>query len=648
MTVSYLDVDDEITNAVSRLRVAEDRDVLLVLPPGSHIATSRINFRLLAREARERHKRLAISSGEAGTRAVAVSAGLPAFASVDEWQEGIRLLRGRPDSSEAVAPPLPSDVDELPSPRLPSGKGNPPAPTRSASAGGQRAPREPRERSERGRSADGGASPGSPEPTERSGIRAAPAPPRTRASGGAGTAAVTAAAAGSAGAGNAGGGRAADLPPSALNASVASDVWPPTAVPGEGRHELPGRDAPRTTGNTRVEGQERPARRRRVLLAALLAVLALFVVIGGTAAYVLLPSATVRVRPPTQRAGPITLNVRADPAATDPDGAAGVVPAETITFPLEATGTFSATGVEVTQSSAQGAVVFENLDPSDENSVPAGAIVATDSDVRFATVAAVTVPASTIEGRTVVPGRAEVGVRAVSPGPAGNVAANAIRNVPATEDPALLEVRNPAATTGGSRTETRFVRDADYTAAVAELETQLDAALADALERRDAAPEGMTLFVETGRRGEATPEPTADAIVGAEAQEFEVTVTAEGTALAVDESTLEPMAADRLTASVPPGWELFDDSVETSHESGQVGEDGSITFAVRAVAEQWRPLDPQALRAEIRGLPVDEARTRLSEHGEVEIETWPGFATAIPTIDSRLELQVLPPSRATP
>ncbi len=376
--------------------------------------------------------------------------------------------------------------------------------------------------------------------------------------------------------------------------------------------------------------------------------LALFVVIGGTAAYVLLPSATVRVRPPTQRAGPITLNVRADPAATAPDRAAGVVPAETITFPLEATGTFAATGVEVTQSNAQGAVVFENLDPSDENSVPAGAIVATDSDVRFATVAAVTVPASTIQGRTVVPGRAEVGVRAVTPGPAGNVAANAIRNVPATENPALLEVRNPSATAGGSRTETRFVEDADYTAAVAELEAQLDTALADALQRRDAAPEGMTLFVETGQRGDATPDPAADAVVGEELEEFDVTLTAEGTALAVDESSLEPLAAERLTESVPAGWELFDNSVETSHDNGQVGEDGSITFAVRAVAEQWRPLDPQALRAEIRGLPVDEARQRLSEPGEVEIETWPGFATAIPTIDSRLELQVLPPARATP
>ncbi|MBA2253634.1 MAG: hypothetical protein H0W07_00785, partial [Chloroflexi bacterium] len=52
MTVCYFDLDDEITNAVSRVRVAHDALVTLVLPSGSRIATSRINFLILAREAR--------------------------------------------------------------------------------------------------------------------------------------------------------------------------------------------------------------------------------------------------------------------------------------------------------------------------------------------------------------------------------------------------------------------------------------------------------------------------------------------------------------------------------------------------------------------------------------------------------------------
>ena len=54
--VFYLDVDDEITSAAARIRSSEDPRVGLVVPPGSRIATSRINFRLLAREALERNR----------------------------------------------------------------------------------------------------------------------------------------------------------------------------------------------------------------------------------------------------------------------------------------------------------------------------------------------------------------------------------------------------------------------------------------------------------------------------------------------------------------------------------------------------------------------------------------------------------------
>jgi len=58
MTVCYFDIDDEITNAVFRVRAADSSLVTLVLPRGSRIATSRINFLILAREARARSRTL--------------------------------------------------------------------------------------------------------------------------------------------------------------------------------------------------------------------------------------------------------------------------------------------------------------------------------------------------------------------------------------------------------------------------------------------------------------------------------------------------------------------------------------------------------------------------------------------------------------
>ena len=87
----YLDVDDEITSAAARIRATDGEQIALVLPYGSRLATSRINFRLLAREATERGKRLDIVCADASARALAAAAGLPVHASVAAYE----AARGR-------------------------------------------------------------------------------------------------------------------------------------------------------------------------------------------------------------------------------------------------------------------------------------------------------------------------------------------------------------------------------------------------------------------------------------------------------------------------------------------------------------------------------------------------------------------------
>ena len=97
--ILYVDVDDEITSAAARIRRAEGNRVVLVLPYGSKVATSRINFRLLARDALIHEKRLSIVAPDGATRALAASAGLPVFASVAEYEgsleDGDRAGGGR-------------------------------------------------------------------------------------------------------------------------------------------------------------------------------------------------------------------------------------------------------------------------------------------------------------------------------------------------------------------------------------------------------------------------------------------------------------------------------------------------------------------------------------------------------------------------
>src|SRR6266699_710967 len=100
--IVYLDVDDEITSAASRIRSAPGTKVALVVPYGSRIATSRINFRLLSREALVSNRRLSVIAGDAASRALAASAGLPVFATVTEYESAI--AGPKPAESDGAGP----------------------------------------------------------------------------------------------------------------------------------------------------------------------------------------------------------------------------------------------------------------------------------------------------------------------------------------------------------------------------------------------------------------------------------------------------------------------------------------------------------------------------------------------------------------
>jgi len=110
MSIYYLDIDDEITSAAARIRDSSDSRIALVLSGGARVATSRINFRLLAREARHRNKRLAIIAADPSVQSVARSAELPVYPTVGDYERAeaafARGIEGRsaPEVSDALDP----------------------------------------------------------------------------------------------------------------------------------------------------------------------------------------------------------------------------------------------------------------------------------------------------------------------------------------------------------------------------------------------------------------------------------------------------------------------------------------------------------------------------------------------------------------
>ncbi|HEX6130992.1 MAG TPA: baseplate J/gp47 family protein, partial [Actinomycetota bacterium] len=586
--VIYLDVDDELTSAAARIRSVEGGRVAVVLPYGSRVATSRINFRLLARDAQANGKRLAVVAGDAATRALAASAGLPIFATIAEYEsaddgDAESEPEGGAPAGRGAAPPVPPAV----------------AQDREAGDADAEPDDEAIEPDDEASEPDDDAI----EPDDE----AAPPPVDDAAIAALGLAAsatvVDPAAADEAPGPDARRGRddtsTARTPrrvPSAVPAErvvrdTTSDHVDARRERDRGRDRDPGRDRDRARATARA-GDGGTSR----LLA--LAVLALAVLVGGVGAYLLLPSATAVITPRETTIGPIPLRIVASTAATAPDPEARLVPAVEKTFELEAGQRFPVTGKRIEEAPATGAVRFRNKDFTSTEGIPKGSIVSTQGGIRFATDKAVTVPRAELVGLQIFPASATVTVTAVEPGPEGNVEPNTILVIPRGEDPLTLDVTNPDATSGGTRDEFPRITQEDVDAAVATLTTDLQTALDDRLDDPDLVADGTTVFPETAQLG--TPEYSVElsTLVGQEVDGFDLAATAGGTVLAVDEAPVRTVAEGNIAASVEPGYALVEGSSEVATAPAEI-QDGVVTFPVVVTALQVLQFDTAAIEAEI-------------------------------------------------
>ena len=67
----------------------------------------------------------------------------------------------------------------------------------------------------------------------------------------------------------------------------------------------------------------------------------------------------------------------------------------------------------------------------------------------------------------------------------------------------------------------------------------------------------------------------------------------------------------------------------------------SVVYPVTGEAQQVGTVDAAAVREAIRGRAVGEARERLRDFGDADLDVWPDWVTAIPTLDFRLEIRVI-------
>jgi hypothetical protein len=372
-------------------------------------------------------------------------------------------------------------------------------------------------------------------------------------------------------------------------------------------------------------------------------VLLVFAVAGGVGAYVLLPTAIVTVRAVPEQVGPLALEITADPLAATVDPEKLVVPAEIVTFDLEASGEFEATGVEVTDTAATGTLRWSNCDPTSAYTIREGTRARTRSGVAFETTEQLFLPVAGLSGGnppTLTCQSRDVPARAVETGPAGNVPAGTITRVPSNMNSVVLRVSNPEPTTGGEHTEKKLITVEDVGAAQRALMAALDEQFEELLADPSRVPAGTEIIPET--RASSEPEPVEDpvALVGQEADTFDLTYRATGTATAVRRAEVIALADSLIRGEVAPDRMLVRDSVRV--DVGEGTPDGAtVVYPVSAEAQQVGTIDGESVREAIRGRSVGEARERLRDYGDAQLDVWPDWVTAIPTLDFRLEIRVL-------
>jgi hypothetical protein len=543
--ILYLDADDEITSAAARIRSTDADRLALVLPYGSRLATSRINFRLLAREAAERGKTIEIVAADSSARALAAAAGLTVHPSVAAFEAGANGAPGAGTIGEATG-----------------------------------------------------------DATGRAAATAVVIPER---------------------------GNVVRIdPPGSDDAPTGVII-----VPRQGAERVP------------VVGRVKPPVRSGVAVGAGVVVLAL-VVVAAILAFLLLPSATIVLAPRSTEVGPLADSVEARPDVTTPDATTMQIPSKPYPFGAEASGTFTTTGKKVTDTAGTGNVTFANFDTGGSNTIPAGAIVKTESGIAFRTLEAANLPPASISffpPFPVSPSTATVPVVAVVSGESGNVPANTIVVVPKGENKNLTKVTNQDPTSGGTHVESPQVSQADVNKAMATLNTQLAADFDTKISAALGVPAGTTLFPETKSLGTATPSVDPKTLVGQQVPTFDLALTAAGTVVGVDASPVKTIAEARLRSRVDAGSTLDPASITIDIGTPTVTGD-TVTFPVTMHGTETKTVDKATLLAAIRGLDLPAARAKLQPFGDADIRVWPDWVTSIPTNVDRVSLTIGNPAPA--
>ncbi|MDR3558967.1 MAG: hypothetical protein P4L62_02250 [Candidatus Pacebacteria bacterium] len=354
-------------------------------------------------------------------------------------------------------------------------------------------------------------------------------------------------------------------------------------------------------------------------------------VVALVAAYLLIPKANVVISAKAQNQA-VDSELMAETSASSPDYDKGIIPAKLITTDVEVSQNFTPSGAVSTVSpKAHGMITIYNTYSSAPQLLVATTRFLATSGKLFRLVATVTVPGDTQSGGQIKPGTISAEVEAEQGGADYNIGPDTF-NLPGLKSSgtkyAKIYAKSSGNMSGGSSgtVKANRVTAKDISLVEQALGSNLDGSVKQKI--KDAA--GGNVLIPDGAVNEGSVSYLVSNPAGEAASSPQVTASVPVQALVVDQSVFNDVVGRKLAQTAGSGQSTIDSSaIKVSSEKADADfKTGTMSISFHATANLGSSLDLSKIKSQLIGKSESQLKAYLSNYPniqKVEVDYWPSF-----------------------
>ena len=368
-------------------------------------------------------------------------------------------------------------------------------------------------------------------------------------------------------------------------------------------------------------------------------------VVAGILAYLFLPKATLFITA-NAKTESIDSSVIGNTSVSEIDSDGEIIPAKEVSAEASVTEKFNATGNKsLSNQKARGKItIYNEFSTSPQPLVATTRFLSSDGKL-FRLIDGVTIPGMESENGEMKPGTVEAEVIADEAGEDFNIGPDkftipGFQNSGADKYAKFYGKSEKAMTGGGSGNQTaNSITDADIALAKEKVVSKLDEEIKNKLS--EAAGEGVVILDDAISKDEPVYKLSNSS--GDIADSFEITIETKAKAIVVNKQDLDNVISKMIEKAKNGVIDIDDNSIKLDFGKANVDFDaGTINVKFHAVGNVVPNLDLEAIKKEILGKNSDELTAYLSTFSDIKeanVEYWPSFINGrIPSAASRVQI----------